>query len=238
MRLFCLPYSGASAMVYLRWRRALPAWVSVQPLELPGRGARRDEPFALHLEPLAQALASQIGPALAQPQPQPYALFGHSMGALLAYELAHVLAARGLPPPAMTFVSGAEAPSCRDPDKHARERSDDELRALLRDLGGTSDAALQSDELMDMVLPVLRADLRMCGRYRPPVRAPLPGPMQVFGGRDDAPSAAALAAWRGETRAGCAVEMFDGGHFFINQQETRLLERIEAALHPALQTIS
>ncbi|WP_101683577.1 thioesterase II family protein [Cupriavidus pauculus] len=234
MRLFCLPYSGASAMVYLRWRRAIPSWVSVHPLELPGRGARRDEPFAQHIEALAQALADQIGDTVAQP----YALFGHSMGALLAYELAHVLAARGLPPPAVTFVSGAEAPACRDPDKHARERSDDELRELLRDLGGTSDIALQSDELMDMVLPVLRADLRMCGRYRPPVRAPLHGAVHVFGGRDDAPSAAALDAWRRETRATCAVEMFDGGHFFVHQQEARLLRCIEAALHPTLQTTS
>lgn len=234
MRLFCLPYSGASAMVYLRWRRAVPSWLSIQPLELPGRGARRDEPFAQHIETLAQALADQIGDAALRP----YALFGHSMGALLAFELAHALAARGKPQPAMTFVSGAEAPSCRDPDKHARERSDDELRAMLRDLGGTSDAALQSDELMEMVLPVLRADLRMCGRYRPPARAPLPGAVRVFGGREDAPTAAALDAWRRETRSGCAVEMFDGGHFFIHRQETRLLKCIEAALYPALQTIS
>lgn len=225
-RLFCLPYSGASAMVYLRWRRALPSWLSVQPLELPGRGARRDEPFATDIETLAHALTDRIGDAVRTR----YALFGHSMGALLAYELARDIAARGLPPPAMLFVSGAEAPSCRDADKHAHERSDHDLLALLRQLGGTSDAALHSAELMDMVLPVLRADLLLCARYRPPPRAPLPCPLHVFGGRDDAPTLASLQAWRHETRAAFAIDIFDGHHFFIHQHEARLLKCIEAAL--------
>lgn len=105
LRMFCLPYSGASAMVYVRWRRALPDWLQVCPLELPGRGMRMDEPLQRDIKTLAAQLADEIGRDLGSP----YALFGHSLGGLLAFELAHALKARNLPAPLALFASGTAA---------------------------------------------------------------------------------------------------------------------------------
>src|SRR5688500_1281485 len=113
MRLLCLPYSGGSAMFYARWRRLLPSWIDVRPVEWPGRGARMVEPLATNPRALASQLAVELGAQL----DAPYALFGHSLGALMAFELAHSLIDRGAPAPAILFASGAEAPAVRDGSK-------------------------------------------------------------------------------------------------------------------------
>src|SRR5476649_237391 len=110
LRLFCLPYSGASAMVYARWRRTLPEWLQVCPLELPGRGMRMDEPLQRDIKALAAQLADEISRDLNGP----YALFGHSLGGLLAFELAHALRERGVPEPLALFASGTAGPARRD----------------------------------------------------------------------------------------------------------------------------
>lgn len=110
MNLLCLPYSGASAMVYSRWRRKLPAWLQVRPVELPGRGARMGDPLHTDLRGLARQLAhEQRGATQA-----PYALLGHSLGALVAFELAHELRALGCPAPVALFASGTAAPTRRE----------------------------------------------------------------------------------------------------------------------------
>jgi len=109
LTLLCLPYSGASAMVYSRWRRKLPEWLKLQPVELPGRGARFGEPLQTDIRALARQLAAEHAPALRGP----YALFGHSLGALLACEMAHALRSLGCPEPVALFASGTAAPTMR-----------------------------------------------------------------------------------------------------------------------------
>src|SRR5207244_4092701 len=120
MRLFCLPYSGASATAYARWRRRLPASIEVRPVEWPGRGMRLDEPLMTDPHRLAEKLAGEIRPAL----DRPYALFGHSLGALIAVELAHALLDRGAPAPLVLYASGSEAPAVRDASKWREPLSD------------------------------------------------------------------------------------------------------------------
>jgi len=132
LRLYCLPYSGASAMVYVRWRRALPDWLQVCPLELPGRGMRMDEPLQRDIKALAAQLAQEISRDLHTP----YALFGHSLGGLLAFELAHALNARNLPAPLALFVSGTAGPARRDVSEYAVEKTDEQLISRLRELPG------------------------------------------------------------------------------------------------------
>ena len=162
LRLFCLPYSGASAMVYARWRRALPDWLQVCPLELPGRGMRMDEPLQRDIKTLAAQLADEIGRDLGSP----YALFGHSLGGLLAFELAHALKARNLPAPLALFASGTAGPARRDVSEYAIEKTDEQLIARLRELQGTAEEALCNPELMQLMLPILRADF--CLLYTSP----------------------------------------------------------------------
>lgn len=226
VRLYCIPYSGASALVYARWRRLLPSWIEVCPVELPGRGVRMDEPLSRDPHRLAEDLGQDfIGEIRASGIP--YALFGHSLGALLAYEFAHALLALEAPAPLVLFASGTEAPSVRDDSDWRTARSDAELIDELRSKQGTPDEAIASSDIMDAVLPVLRADFLMCGQYAYRKRAPLPCAIRVLGGLQDETSRTGLEAWRNEAGAGFDLSMFEGGHFFINERRAEVHAVIE-----------
>jgi len=228
LTLLCLPYSGASAMVYSRWRRKLPSWLQVQPVELPGRGARFDEPLQTDMGPLALQLARELRPTLQAP----YALFGHSLGALLACELAHSLRELGCPQPLALFASGTAAPTMRaDYDRgFAVPKTDAELIDQLRTLNGTSEEILANEELMALTLPVLRADFLLCGRFQPRLRAPLDCPVHVLGGTTDKATTEQLMGWRRETSGSFSLDMLAGGHFFIHEHEARVLRLIKDQL--------
>ena len=231
LTLLCLPYSGASAMVYSRWRRKLPAWLNVRPVELPGRGARLGEPLLTDMQVLARQLASEQRLAASQP----YALLGHSLGALLAFELAHELQALGCPPPVALFACGTAAPTRRedyDGGKWREPKSDEVLIDELRTLQGTPEEVLANQELMSLTLPVLRADFLLCGRYVYRQRPPLRCPVHVLGGEDDKASEEQLLAWRQESVGDFSLEIFPGGHFFIHEHEERVLGVLSAALEP------
>ncbi len=229
LRLFCLPYSGASAMVYARWRRKLPAWLDVHPLELPGRGARSAQPFATDAIELARRLAMEIRADLQRP----YALFGHSLGGLLAFETAHALREMGVPAPLALFASGTSAPARRDFSDYAEPKSDPELIERLRSLRGTSEEVLANPELLSFALPILRADFLLCGGYRYSPRAPLRLPIHVLGGKQDDVSIEDLLAWQDETLGAFSLDMFEGHHFFIHDCEREVLLAVEehARLH-------
>ncbi|WP_297836371.1 alpha/beta fold hydrolase [Pseudomonas sp.] len=230
VRLFCVPYSGASASVYARWQRGLPESLQVCPLELPGRGARFAEPLATDLSALARQLAAEILPLT----DHPYALFGHSLGALLAVEVAYALRELGAPDPHVLVASGTEAPSVRD-DQDLRQPLDDgQLIARLQTLGGTAPEVLDSPELLELILPVLRADFLLCGNYQPTERMPLNCPIRVFGGLQDDASPSALSAWQRETLGDFSLQWFEGGHFFIASSQAQVL----AALAQEFKTAS
>ena len=227
LRLFCLPYSGASAMLYARWKRQLPTWIDVCPVELPGRGRR----FAESLQTDLRALAGQLADELAVHLDRPYALFGHSLGGLLVFELAHALRERGLPLPQALFASAASAPARRDGHRElAQEQSDEQLIERMRQLGGTAEAVFDDPDMLALTLPVMRADFLLCGLYDYCSRPPLTCPIHVFGGKADRLSVDSLSAWQDETSASFSLEMLDGGHFFLNSAEARLLELLRARL--------
>ncbi|WP_123409880.1 thioesterase II family protein [Pseudomonas frederiksbergensis] len=228
LTLLCLPYSGASAMVYSRWRRKLPEWLHLQPVELPGRGARFDEPLQTDLRALAMQLAKELRPTLKAP----YALFGHSLGALMACELAHALRALGCPEPVALFASGTAAPTMRaDYDRgFAEPKTDAELIDQLRTLNGTSEEVLANEELMSLTLPILRADFLLCGRFQPVQRPLLKCPVHVLGGKADKATTEQLIGWSKETHGSFSVDMLAGGHFFIHEHEAKVLRVIKDQL--------
>ncbi|QYX54423.1 alpha/beta fold hydrolase [Pseudomonas sp. S07E 245] len=231
VNLLCLPYSGASAMVYSRWRRKLPAWLQVRPVELPGRGARMGE--ALHTDLLG--LARQLAAEQRLAANAPYALLGHSLGALLAFELAHELQALGCPPPLALFACGTAAPTRRedyDGNRWREPRSDAELIAELRSLQGTPEEVLNNQELMSLTLPILRADFLLCGRYAYRQRPLLRCPLRVLGGETDRASPDQLQAWSRETLGEFSLQHFPGGHFFIHEHEDRVLSVLTEVLEP------
>jgi len=220
-------------MVYNRWRQRVPAWLKIHPLELPGRGIRHNEPLANDLSMLAKALARQIGAQLTPP----YAVFGHSLGALLGFEVVHALRAFDCAPPLALCASGTSAPTLREDRERGYDqpKSDEALIADLRKFQGTPEHVLANEELMSLTLPVLRADFLLCGRYRYRLRSQLRCPLHVFAGKSDDVSAGQLAAWADETSGKFSLDMFDGGHFFIHEREPEvlrvLMQRLGADLH-------
>ncbi|WP_427185156.1 thioesterase II family protein [Bordetella bronchialis] len=230
--LLCLPCAGASATMYLRWRRRLEPWLHILPVELPGRGIRMDEPYATDVETLAARLVEEHAGDMAR---QPYALFGHSMGALIAYHMAARIGARGLAAPSLLIVSGSPAPARRDPARFDGMDNDQALIDDLRKQGGTPEAVLGSRGLRRFALDTLAADYAMCRAYRYAPRPRLAVPLLVLAGRDDDIAAPAIDAWREETACGIRQAWFEGGHFFVKHREEEVLALIDRSLRPIAQ---
>jgi surfactin synthase thioesterase subunit len=228
--LLCLPCAGASATMYFRWRRLLPGWIDLAPVELPGRGSRSGEAVVEDFDALADRLcAEQAGARQGR-----YAFFGHSMGALLAYGVTQRLLAAGLAPPCALLVSGSPAPSRRDPERFAGKDGDEALIADLRKLGGTPEEVFGSRELMRITLDALRADYRICESFRLRRSTALDIPIHVFAGRQDEIPPESVRAWSEEAGAGITLDWFDGGHFFIRQQEDRVVSALVRRLRGAV----
>ena len=224
--LLALPCAGGTANMYAHWRRLLPAWIRLVPVELPGRGMRMAEPFAHKFDELVTRLCTEHAGSLGGR----HALLGHSMGALLAHGMAwHQKAPGGMAPLAL-FVSASASPRCRAMRPRAFPVDDAGLEAELRMQGGTPEEVLSHPELRRMALDMLRADHRLCASYRHTTRAPLAMPIHAMAGRFDDLAASEVADWRRETTGRMSVHWFDGGHFFIRPHEAEVLQLIVGVL--------
>lgn len=217
--------------MYFRWRRLLPAWIEVVPLELPGRGSRIAEPAVREFDALATRLVESL--ASGRHGSGPYALFGHSMGALLAHGIARRLHAQGAPLPQALLVSAAAAPSRRAGEHFPAAGDSAALTAELRRHGGTPDELFSNPELLRMTLDLLDADYRVCESYRYRPAPPLPLPIHVFAGREDDIDEPCLRAWWDESGRESTLDWFHGGHFYLRESESALLHRIAACLRRA-----
>ncbi len=227
LRLFCFPYAGASAAIYRTWHQKLPPTVEVRAVELPGRGTRlREKPF-LGLLPLVEHLGEALEPYL----DRPFAFFGHSMGALIAFELARLLRREGRTLPLHLFVSGHRAPHL--PSKHRPIHSlpEPEFLQELKNLEGTPEAVLENSELMELLSPVLRADFSVCETYYYHTEEPLSCPITAFGGTDDRDvDRSMLEPWREHTTGEFRLHMLPGNHFFLQTSEEQLLRLVGEVL--------
>jgi surfactin synthase thioesterase subunit len=212
--LLLLPYAGAGGQIYRDWRAALPSWINPILVDLPGHGRRYSEQALCHWTSLIDILSGEILPHL----DRPFGIFGHSMGALVALELAHVVRWRYQKTLSWFCASGCVAPSRRTSELKWLDCSGAEIIEELRELGGTSPDVLDNRELLELMVPVLRADFHLCGSYLPPQRPPLPSTFLVRGGTDDELShpLSNLSDWSDETSAAFRLEMIDGGHFFVD----------------------
>ncbi|HEX2691983.1 MAG TPA: alpha/beta fold hydrolase [Kofleriaceae bacterium] len=223
LRLFCFPFAGGGASTYRGWPAHLPADIEAIAVQLPGREERLREPAFTSPSELCARLVA----VLASYFDRPFGFFGHSMGALLAFELTRMLRTTGGPSPAHLFVSahcGPKKPPCLPSVIGTTDR---ELWGLVRRLGGTRDEVLVDDDLMRLMLPLLRADLTMCETYRYVAAEQLDCPISAFGGTLDAyVRRADLLAWSAETHGAFQARMFPGGHFFLDDVKPRLLQAI------------
>jgi medium-chain acyl-[acyl-carrier-protein] hydrolase len=202
--------------------------VEVCPIQLPGREDRIREASFKHLSPLIQVLTGTIRPYLNIP----FALFGHSMGGLIGFELARHLRTQCDPEPTHLFISGRQAPQIRDRHPRLHTLPESEFLQEIRCLNGTPQSVLSNVELMQLLLPILRADFSICGTYTYIDEPPLNCPITVFGGTDD-PEAPAevLAGWSTQTLATFSLQMLPGDHFFLHDSQSLLLEMLSRQLY-------
>jgi medium-chain acyl-[acyl-carrier-protein] hydrolase len=211
LRLFCLPYAGGNAMTYRTWGNYLPTTVEVCPVELPGRGKLiKLFPYS-RIESLVEALAENIQPYL----DKPFAIFGHSMGGLISFELARFLLSQFNLSPVHLFISAVKAPQIPSTEKPVSELSDAELIDKIRRLNGTPEQVLANAELMQLFIPVIRADYSILDNYIYTRQAAFNFPITAFGGLEDDISVENLQAWQEHTHS-FSLQMFDGDHFYIN----------------------
>ena len=211
-RLFCFPNAGAGASSFRGWTSSLPDAVELVPVQLPGRESRFAEPPFTSLEPLVDTLAHVLRPWL----DQPFAFFGHSMGALIAFELTRRLRQDGQPLPSQLFVSGHRAPHLPHLGPRFHRQPDDVLLREMRRLGGTRQEVLQDADLMRIVLPTLRADWTLWETYHYLADSALAVPITVFGGADDTEASYfELRAWQQQTCAAFRLRVFPGDHFYL-----------------------
>ena len=227
LRLFCFPNAGTGASIFRTWSRGLPADVEVCPVQLPGRGTRLIETPFTQLTPLVQALAQALVPLL----DKPFAFFGHSLGALVGFELARQLRRQSGVQPVRLFISADRAPQIPHQDRPIHELPEGELLVELRRLNGIPGKVLEDVELMQIMLPVLRADLAVYETYVYSTEPPLNCPISTFGGlQDHRVSRGDLEAWRDQTSVSFSLRMFPGDHFFWHTTQPLLLQVLSQEL--------
>lgn len=234
MRLFCFPFAGGNAAAFLPWQALLGSQLELQVAQLPGRGARLFEEPLRDLDELVERLTM----AVAARTDKPFALFGHSLGALVAFEVARALRRHGLPGPDSLWVSGAEGPQTRLVRHRLYDLPDDEMLEALRGYNGTPAALLEDREMMQLLLPGLRADFAIDEHYTYRPEAPLDLPIHVLRGDSDPHVEATRAAgWARETSRPLHQYLYTGDHFFIHDHKAAIAALLTAAL-PSTATVA
>lgn len=228
LRLFCFPYAGGKAMSFRGWEKSLSNTVEVCPVELPGRGTRlMEQPFT-DLEQLIPSITQALLPYL----DKPFAFFGHSMGAIVSFEVTRLLRKKHRLAPEHLFVSGRNAPQVSIDVKPIHNLPEPEFIQELRRLNGTPEEVLENVELMQLLTPMLRADFALIEKYVYTPELPLICPITAFGGQQDYKiNLNSLQAWRHQTTAEFSMQMFPGDHFFIDSAQQFLLQALSEKLY-------
>jgi medium-chain acyl-[acyl-carrier-protein] hydrolase len=227
IRLFCFPYAGGSSAAFRTWKTGLSSVADVFSVELPGRGRRFSESPFLEMKPLVTALSKHIRQYLTRD----FVFFGHSLGALVAYELTHQLLAECGLEPVHLFVSARGAPCTQEREQNIHSLSEEEFTARVAKLSGMPPEVVQNGELMKLVLPTLRADFSVAETYVYRRRRPLTCPITAFGGfSDQSVEITDLKAWSQETTGVFSLKLLAGGHFFLKNSEASLFDMIRVAL--------
>lgn len=223
MHLFCFPYAGGSAAVFHSWSNYVPSLIEVCPVQFPGRGSRiREKPF-VRMEPLVQAVIENIFSLI----DKPFAIFGHSVGALIGFEVARELRRRSLQLPFHLFVSGCEAPTTTSTSPFTYDLPEPEFMAELRRLNGTPREILENPEMMNLLIPLLRADFELVQNYDYTPDLPLPFPITAFGGLQDTEVIIEnIEEWSQQTTRKLSLHMLAGDHFFLNENREQILRVI------------
>jgi len=213
LRLFCFPYAGGTSQVFRKWQRHFPPEVDICLVHLPGRGKRIGERPRTRLKPLVEEIADAMHGQLQQA----FALFGHSMGALISFELSRELRRRHGITPRQLFLSGHRAPHATKADPPTFNLPHDDFMLELKRLNGTPRELLDDAETRELFLPLLRADFEVVDTYQYLPEEALSCPLTIYSGlQDPKVQISSLQAWRELTSGSCNIKMFPGDHFFIH----------------------
>jgi medium-chain acyl-[acyl-carrier-protein] hydrolase len=233
VRLFCFPYAGAGPSIYQSWQPALGPNVKVVPVQLPGREQQLGHAPFDRLIPLVEDLTRTLRPQF----DKPFAFFGHSMGALLSFEVARQLRRTCALLPAHMFVSAHRAPHLPDPHPPIHSLSDSHFLEELCRLNDAQTEVLRNPELTAVLMTTLRADFAACETYTYSAEDPLPCPVVAIGGlQDRLTRREELAAWQEQTSSTFMLRMIPGDHFFLNTARSLLLMMIAEDLRYLLQS--
>ncbi|MBG0817318.1 thioesterase II family protein [Planomonospora sp. ID82291] len=224
-RLVCFAHAGGSATAYRDWPALLPDTVELYGVQLPGRADRYGEPLPESMDALAAAVAEELTPLL----DRRFALFGHSLGALVAYEVTRILEERGTGP-ARLFASGCTAPHERRDHRYAGY-DDDRLVAVLNRLGGTETEVLSHPGMRELVLPYVRGDFRLAETYRhrpgPPLRTPI---SVLVGDADPVVTPAQAKSWEAHTSSDFSLTVLPGDHFYLQPLREQVVAEVTRRL--------
>ncbi len=223
-RLICFAYAGGNAAMYLPWQARLGAGIEICAVQLSPRHGSvvRHSSFPALIRDIAHAIQPLLD--------RPYTLFGHSLGALVVFELARFIKLMHLPAPSRLIVSGCDAPQHKSDAKRVHDLPHEEFIAELRQKNGTPEEVLNAPELLALLLPAVRADFALVEAYKYRANIRLDMPIDVFAGQEDEVSAESLAPWLGETNAPGEVQWFEGDHFFINSETDAVIARLRVLL--------
>ncbi|MGK7950699.1 MAG: thioesterase II family protein [Xenococcaceae cyanobacterium] len=225
LRLFCFPHAGGTTYTFRQWSSFLPKTVELCSIELPGRFRRINEPPYQELNSLVSTLSTELIPYF----DKPFAFFGHSMGGFISFELTCLLRKQFNQSPLHLFVSGCRAVHLPNPNPIIHNLDDEQFIRAITGYGGIPQEVLNHREMMELLLPALKADFTMFENYVYDRNSPLDIPITVFGGKQDPiVSQAELEAWQEHTSADFSLYMFEGKHFFLEEQREKILERISS----------
>jgi medium-chain acyl-[acyl-carrier-protein] hydrolase len=229
LRLFCFSHAGGAASSYRTWKESLPPAIGVYPIQLPGRENRINERPYTSLPSLLEALVK----VLAQYSDLPFAFFGHSLGAVLSYELTRQLRRENRTGPVHLFLSGRGAPHLPDNQPPIYHLPEAEFLQELRRYNGIPDQVLENAELVQLILPILRTDFEISETYTYTSEPPIECPITALGGiEDDTVTREELAAWSEHTHRPLRLQMFPGDHFYLNKCRNEILQLISRELSP------
>lgn len=223
VKLFCIPYAGGSAAIYNSWKNICES-IEVQPIELSGRGARHSEPLYNNLGEAVEDIYNTIVKKAGDSE---FLIYGHSMGALLAYEVYNKLFERNNRLPTHLYVSGRQAPHSRRKKRSIHNLPYEEFKQSVMELGGTPPEFFDIPELSNLFIPILRSDFKICETYQyEEKRNKIQCPITVLSGLRDDINIEEIEAWKEHTKGSVNVKLFDGGHFFIHEYKREILQII------------
>jgi len=227
--LYCLPFAGGNAFVYRDLQQYLPSFIVLEALELPGRGKKINQPLITQIDCLVDGVFMEIADDLNK---QPFAIFGHSLGALLGYLLTQRINQAGSVLPLNLFCSGRQAPSIRQRTRLKHRLPKRQFREYLNHLGGIPKEVWEHEELLEFFEPIIRADFQAIETYEYSSMLPVDIPITILYGQNDPEmSYQDLMPWQQETKRPLTIEVFTGGHFFIYDHLAKIARLLSTTLN-------